>query len=342
MLDRVRLPSYGAYLLRSSSVEGAGPFGRPLQEAQRGIDLARRELDLALDAHRRGVEAALVRLESEAAEHLGAQPEDDIVVSLRGKRTSGAGTGAALGRLADLLRHHEMSVGDGSSELVTAAQAWLASAPDRRDEATRRRAALVEAEANVAAARELAREEEAVAAEAQALEEAVRGELAAARGMVAAAAEAHDDAQRAALALVDDHSPADEPPDDQPPDDQPPDGDALVVEHDRDDDEADLTPAAARTGAADPPERRSPVSTGDLEVQLLARFAGVRSTSCAGSSPMVFDDPLVGLTDAAHASALRLVERLSTAVQVIWFSDDPRAVQWAEGRPAVHVALIRP
>ncbi|MEJ5253788.1 MAG: hypothetical protein WHS89_00410 [Acidimicrobiales bacterium] len=66
-----------------------------------------------------------------------------------------------------------------------------------------------------------------------------------------------------------------------------------------------------------------------IEFYLLSRLAALRNISYAGSVPLVIDDALSGLPPEAVRSLLGKLERMAESVQVIYLSDDPVVVDWA-------------
>lgn len=66
-----------------------------------------------------------------------------------------------------------------------------------------------------------------------------------------------------------------------------------------------------------------------IEFYLLSRLAALRNISYAGSVPLVIDDALSGLAADEVRSLLAKLERMAESVQVIYLSDDPVVVAWA-------------
>ena len=69
----------------------------------------------------------------------------------------------------------------------------------------------------------------------------------------------------------------------------------------------------------------------DREIYVLARLAALRSVGSFGALPLVMVDPFSGLerdnTSKLHAT----LERMSEVVQLVYFTDSPEAIAWAEG-----------
>jgi hypothetical protein len=80
----------------------------------------------------------------------------------------------------------------------------------------------------------------------------------------------------------------------------------------------------------------------EIEWYLLARLAGQRAVSLAGSLPMLLDDALTGLDDEQLAHVLGRLERMADAVQVIVLTDDPAAASWAVAAGEDRAAVVRP
>ncbi len=68
----------------------------------------------------------------------------------------------------------------------------------------------------------------------------------------------------------------------------------------------------------------------DIEFWLLSRMAALRHVSHGGSVPLVLDDALCGLDEVGLLAVMAKLERMAEAVQVIYLSDDPALVDWAE------------
>jgi hypothetical protein len=77
-----------------------------------------------------------------------------------------------------------------------------------------------------------------------------------------------------------------------------------------------------------------------VEVYLLARLSALRSVSFAGSVPLAVDDALRGLPATEVERLLGKLERLSTDVQILYLSDDPTVVAWAESVGFERAAVV--
>lgn len=66
-----------------------------------------------------------------------------------------------------------------------------------------------------------------------------------------------------------------------------------------------------------------------LEFYLLARLAGLRNVSFAGSVPLVIDDAFRDLPSDDLRSVLLKLEKMAEAVQVIYLTDDDAVTTWA-------------
>jgi hypothetical protein len=67
----------------------------------------------------------------------------------------------------------------------------------------------------------------------------------------------------------------------------------------------------------------------DIDWELMARLAAIRSVGLAGSLPLVLDDPFAGLDDDELTRVLDRVARLADAVQIIVVTEREAAVAWA-------------
>ncbi len=67
----------------------------------------------------------------------------------------------------------------------------------------------------------------------------------------------------------------------------------------------------------------------DMDWQLLARLASLRSVGLAGSVPLVLDDPFSVLDDDELMGVLDRLARLADAVQIVLVTDREAAVAWA-------------
>lgn len=88
------------------------------------------------------------------------------------------------------------------------------------------------------------------------------------------------------------------------------------------------------------PGERTPAE--ELEWYLLARLAGQRAVSVAGSVPLLLDDALRGLSEREVAHLLDRLERMAEAVQVIVVSDDPVVAAWAVEAGPARATVVRP
>lgn len=83
-------------------------------------------------------------------------------------------------------------------------------------------------------------------------------------------------------------------------------------------------------------------SADELEWYLLARLAGQRSVSVAGSLPLLLDDALADLDQDQITYLLDRLERMADAVQLIVVSDDPRLAAWVDAVGPARAAVVRP
>lgn len=77
-----------------------------------------------------------------------------------------------------------------------------------------------------------------------------------------------------------------------------------------------------------------------VEFYLLARLSALRSVSFAGSVPLAFDDALRGLPADEVERLLEKLERMSTNVQLVYLTDDPTVVAWAESVGFERAAVV--
>jgi len=70
-----------------------------------------------------------------------------------------------------------------------------------------------------------------------------------------------------------------------------------------------------------------------IEFYLLARLAAQRQVSYAGSVPMIIDDAMAGVPAADVRRILQGLGKMAEAVQIVFMTDDPVVIEWAEGRP---------
>jgi hypothetical protein len=82
-----------------------------------------------------------------------------------------------------------------------------------------------------------------------------------------------------------------------------------------------------------------------IELYLLARLAAQRQVSYAGSVPLLIDDALLGIPDADVRRVLDGLGRMAESVQVVYLSEDPAVLEWAQrqhdraaavGSPSAH------
>jgi hypothetical protein len=71
-------------------------------------------------------------------------------------------------------------------------------------------------------------------------------------------------------------------------------------------------------------------STSDAEIYFLARLAAVRSVGSLGSLPVVMVDPLVYVDAKDSGRLLDLLVRMSEVIQIVYLSDRPEIMAWAE------------
>ncbi|MEI7592735.1 MAG: hypothetical protein WCK41_05895 [Actinomycetes bacterium] len=77
-----------------------------------------------------------------------------------------------------------------------------------------------------------------------------------------------------------------------------------------------------------------------IEFYLLSRLAAQRSVSFAGSVPMVIDNALSDLDSSDTVALLNKLDRMAGAVQVIYLSDDPAVMDWANAAGIHRAAFV--
>jgi chromosome segregation ATPase len=82
--------------------------------------------------------------------------------------------------------------------------------------------------------------------------------------------------------------------------------------------------------------------TEDIEWYLLARLAGQRGVSYAGSVPLLLDDTLRDLHPIEVDQLLERLERMADAVQLIVLADSDAVASWAQSSPRERVAMVAP
>jgi hypothetical protein len=90
-----------------------------------------------------------------------------------------------------------------------------------------------------------------------------------------------------------------------------------------------LAPTPAQTESYAPEVDITEVDEDELEVYLLARLVAQRSVGEAGSLPIVIDDAFTGLPVGTIEKAIAVLERFTAAFQFIYLSDDPEIEAWA-------------
>ncbi len=70
-----------------------------------------------------------------------------------------------------------------------------------------------------------------------------------------------------------------------------------------------------------------------IEFYLLARLAAQRQVSYAGSVPMIIDDAMAGVPAADVRRILQGLGKMAESVQIVFMTDDPVVMEWAESRP---------
>jgi hypothetical protein len=95
-----------------------------------------------------------------------------------------------------------------------------------------------------------------------------------------------------------------------------------------------LAAAQAALAEAEAAEReRNPGSDAaihEIEFFLLSRLLAQRAMSVTGPSPLVLDDALHRIPEPERVRLLDRLARLSDDVQVVYLSDDPVVLDWAQ------------
>lgn len=318
VLDRLGLPSYGAFLIRASTMLVPSEVSAAAKQA--AADLAAAEAAWAEVAPPSPERAAAEREEAAAAARalLGdATPENDadLVVALRAHTVATADPSGPAGDLVVALeRVGESASADDPEALADRARRWLGEGPLRAERAAALEEERAQLDAGVAAAEEAlerARTDHQAALdaatrdldEARTAEDGARRALEAATGRAAAAATAELDRRAAAVAIAEA---------------------ALAA--------ARAEAERARAAAPPPPsadDTAQPATVDDLEVWFLSRLTGLRAPSCTGPAPVVLDDALAGLPDDLAEGVLRVLERAAASHQVVYVGDDDRVRRWA-------------
>ena len=311
VLDRLGLPSYGAFLIRVSTMQVQPENTSATSEA--AAELAAAEAAWAEVAPTPVDHAERDELLLAARALLGADAPDDpldlpaALRELRAKPDPSEPAGELVRALAGA--GETASAGDPTA-LAEHAWRWLGEGPLRAERAAALEADLVGLEAEVQAAAEALAvaaaeldqqhaEASAVLDEARAAEAEARRALEAAAGNEVMAVAADVDRRAAAVAI------------------------------------AEAALAAARSGwdevRAAEDAAADATTVLDLEVWFLARLAGLRAPGCTGPSPVVVDDALTDLDDDLATGVLALLERASETHQVIYVGGDDRVRSWAGG-----------
>jgi uncharacterized protein YhaN len=103
--------------------------------------------------------------------------------------------------------------------------------------------------------------------------------------------------------------------------------------------EADATTTAASPGNG-APVRTGPPSHDDVVSFFAHRFDAQRRVSYAGSLPLVINDALHDLDTSDTRDVLSDLQALSESVQVVYLSDDPTIVGWAEDAGFQRAAVV--
>jgi len=78
----------------------------------------------------------------------------------------------------------------------------------------------------------------------------------------------------------------------------------------------------------------------EAEFYLLARLAAQRNLSYAGSVPLLVDDALADVPEPDRVHLLERLERMSDAVQIVYLTDDPVVLAWAQEAGITRAAVI--
>ena len=99
--------------------------------------------------------------------------------------------------------------------------------------------------------------------------------------------------------------------------------------------------AVAAAEADDVHDRSAAVDTEDAEWFLLARLAGQRAVSYAGSVPLVLDDALAGFDVEPTRRLLHRLERMASTVQLVLVTEDLTTAAWAEALGSERAAVVQ-
>ena len=78
-----------------------------------------------------------------------------------------------------------------------------------------------------------------------------------------------------------------------------------------------------------------------LTAVLEERINELREAGTEGSIPLVLDDAFAGLPSTERAELLGWLEGYSLFLQVIYLTDGPEVVAWAEGRTTPRIRVVR-
>ena len=79
----------------------------------------------------------------------------------------------------------------------------------------------------------------------------------------------------------------------------------------------------------------------EAEFYLLARLAAQRNLSYAGSVPLLIDDAFAVLPEDDRIHLLERLERMSSTVQVVYLTDDPAVLSWAQAAGITRAAVVQ-
>lgn len=328
ILARLELPSYSAYLMRSSTMHVGRDVQRQLAEASARVREAEDELrSVALAGEPSDDELAeqlrhhLARAAELAGRSLGSDPQA-VAAALRELEPHPPDVAAEVHALGEALAAAGVEPpSHGNAEaLADIARRWLDDAGRHDDRQEERRRRLADIEAERAALPDAPADRAAADAElerARQDEDEARLAVERARDAVEASASAASEAARR-------------------------------QEQEARDELARLTEAlAAARGAAEAAgvaaEREAQAGEHrELQVYLLARLAALRAVGCAGPAPVVLDRPLAGASDARAAAVFEILSEAGGRFQLVVVDDDGRCAAWAEALGPRGAAVLSP
>ncbi|HEX9683402.1 MAG TPA: hypothetical protein VGA13_09985 [Acidimicrobiales bacterium] len=320
VLDRLGLPSYSAYLMRSSSMNVSAAARDDLRAASARAAEAEGRLEGIIEVVRAERLAASTQSTDEArARHdvAVADARDALVSLLDGRVELASGSDSALALAAATLWINQQREAEKEAAAKIAEWNRLTAAHQSLHDVWRRD--MESAARRVLDAR-------------RALEAATRHASAQSQHL-SGANEAHEESRRAADSLDAASAALSSANQELRAAESAAESAAVEAIAAREVELREMEVALARATGAPMPRHTNGLGSldpDDLEVYVLARMAAQRSVGRAGSLPFVVDGAFDGLSDETTEPARGLVERMAASVQTVILSDDEALVDWAE------------